>query len=816
MDSEWDSLIGRMTLEEKVGLCSGETLWTSTPVPRLGIPAFKMSDGPNGVRGDSLLPGIRSTCFPVGSALGASWDVELIAEVGRALAAECRDKDVDVLLGPTINLHRTPLAGRNFECYSEDPHLTAELAIAYTRAVQGAGVAVCLKHFACNESEFHRHSMSSVVDPRTLRELYLLPFERAIREAGAWTVMSAYNRLNGVYCSSSKALLGDVLKGEWGFDGVVISDWGGTYATVPPALAGLDLEMPGPGQHLGSKLLDAVRRGLVAESVLDDKVRRQLRLMQRTGRLDRPQHEAERSSESPEHRALAERAAVAGMVLLKNDGHTLPLSDAQALAVIGPNAVAPQIQGGGSSRVNAHSPGRIDEAIARAFPGSRVALHEGCRAHRHLPLLEPGGMPAKGRAGWEAHFFAGFEFAGEPVATTHPKRSELTFFGRFNDAVPDDFCARLTTTFTAAMTGRHQLSLISAGLSRLYVDDTLLVDNWEQWRQGNTYYGAGSEEAIAEFELAAGQSVRIRVEYSRETRPRLGGVRVGLLEPEPEDLMASAVQAASEADAAVLVVGLNGEWETEGSDRVDMRLPGRQVELIRRVSAVNPRTVVVINAGSPVLMGDWIHGVRAVLQVWYPGEGFAAALAAVLAGLAEPGGRLPTTFPDRYEDHPALFNYPGELGEVRYGEGLYMGYRGYDARNLAPAFPFGHGLGYTTFELVETAAAEAVDGALHWTMRLRNTGLRSGSTVVQVYVAAPGSMLQRPPKTLCAFRKLTLDAGAEAEIAFSIPLASIACFDPRAGAFRIEAGRHRLLAGFSAGELRLTTDVDIAGDSCPA
>ncbi len=789
-----DSLIESMTLEEKVAMCAGATLWTSTPVPRLGIPAFKMSDGPNGVRGDGRTP---ATCFPVGTALGASWDVDLLAEVGQALARECRDKDVDVLLGPTINLHRSPLAGRNFECYSEDPHLTAELACAYTRAVQAEGVAVCLKHFAGNESEFHRHSISSVIDPRTLRELYLLPFERAIREAGAWAVMSAYNRLNGVYCSASRWLLGDLLKGEWGFDGVVISDWGGTYSTVEPALAGLDLEMPGPAQRMGDKLLEAVRRGEVPEAVLDDKVRRQLKLMQRTGRLQRPEHAPEQPSE---HAALAQRAAVAGMVLLKNSGDLLPLAGVKSLAVIGPNAVEPQIQGGGSSRVNARVDAALGDALTWAMPGVEVSVHAGCRAHRHLPLFA---------GAWLAEFFGGFECVGEPVRVSHPKRGELTFFGTFDESVPDDFSARLTLRFTPEVSGMHQFSLVSAGLSKLYVDDALLVDNWSDWQQGTTFYGAGSEEALAEVELTAGRGVTIRVDYSRETRPRLGGVRIGMLEPQVDDLLADAVAAADDADAVVLVVGLNGEWETEGSDRVDMNLTGRQLELIRRVSAVNPRTVVVLNAGSPLAMADWIHGVPAVLQIWYPGQAFAAALAAVLSGAAEPGGRLPTTLPDRYEDHPALFNYPGDRGEVRYGEGLFMGYRGYDLRGLAPAFPFGHGLGYTRFELVETAAAAMDDEAVHWCMRLRNVGLRAGSTVVQVYVAPPGRVLTRPLKGLCAFRKLTVDEGGEVEVTFRIPLASLACFDPQRDAFVVEPGRFRLLAGFSAGDLRLATEWDV-------
>lgn len=795
-----DPLIAALTLEEKVAMCAGADLWTSTAVPRLGIPAFKMSDGPNGVRGAGRTPG---TCFPVGTALGASWDVELLAEVGRALAQECRDKDVDVLLGPTINLQRSPLAGRNFECYSEDPHLTAELACAYTRAVQAEGVAVCLKHFAGNESEFHRHSINVVIDPRTLRELYLLPFERAVREAGAWAVMSAYNRLNGVYCSANRWLLGDLLKGEWGFDGVVISDWGGTYSTVEPALAGLDLEMPGPAQRMGDKLLEAVRSGEVPESVLDDKVQRQLQLMRRTGRIQRPEQAEERPSE---HAELAERAAVAGMVLLKNRGDLLPLSGVRSLAVIGPNAVAPQIQGGGSSRVNARVDAALDVALARQ--GFDVSVHAGCLAHRYLPLLE---------GAWSAEFFAGFEWAGEAVHRSRPKRGELTFFGAFHAAVPADFSVRMTLRFTPRVTGCHQFSLISAGLSRLYVDDVLLLDNFSGWQAGTTFYGSGSQELIASLDLIAEREVTIRVDYSRETRPRLGGLRVGLLEPEVEDLMAAAVAAAEQADAVVLLAGLNGEWETEGVDRVDMHLPGRQLELIRRVSAVNPRTVVVLNAGSAVTMADWIHSVPAVLQIWYPGQAFAGALAAVLSGAAEPGGRLPTTFPDRYEDHPALFHYPGDRSEVRYGEGLFMGYRGYDRRGLAPAFPFGHGLGYTRFELLQDGAASLVEQAVHWTLRLRNGGLRAGTTVVQLYLApldmgAAGRRLMRPPKSLCAFRKVTVDAGSETELAFRVPLARLTCFDPQREAFVLEPGRYRLLAGFSAADLRLDTELEWLGD----
>lgn len=803
-EAQFEDLIGDMTLEEKVAMAAGSGLWYSSPVPRLGIPAFKMSDGPNGVRGESRTAGITSTCFPVGIALGASWDPDLLAGIGEALAREARAKDVDVLLGPTINLHRSPLAGRNFECYAEDPHLTAELAIAYTRGVQGGGVAVCLKHFVCNDSEFERHSISSVVDERTLREVYLRPFERAIREAGAWSVMSAYNRLNGTWCSANSWLLRDTLKDRWAFDGVVISDWNGTYDTVGPARAGLDLEMPGPAVRMGDHLLAAVRRGEVDEADLDDKVRRQLRLMQRTGRLDHPEHLPETAGDDPTHRALARRAAAAGMVLLKNEGGLLPIAAPARIALIGPNALAPQIQGGGSSGVSPHEVTTPAMGLAAAFPEASITMARGCRAHRWLPQLDAADwrVEADGdRAGLRVEFHAGFELTGEPVLTTHPRRSELLFFGNFNDAVPRDFSARISGWFRPAVAGEHRFSLLSAGRARLYIDGVEVVDNWDQWTPGTAYFGYGSTERIGAVLLEAGTPVHLEVRFSREAALDMAGVRIGMLAPEAGDLMAEAEAAARDAELAVVVVGLNPELETEGSDRVDMQLPGDQAELVRRVAAVNPRTLVVLNAGSPIDLSGFGDAVPALLQVWYPGQAFGAALADVLSGRVEPGGRLPLTLPRRYEDNPALPNYPGADGEVHYAEGTLLGHRGYQARGTPVAYPFGHGLGYTRFELDAVAAEPAADG-VRVRCRLANVGGRDGATVVQVYCAAPGSAVERAPRTLCAFRRVSLQPGESSELQFDIPAAELAYFDIGGDALRVEPGVHRFDVGLSADDIR--------------
>lgn len=809
-DGRIEALVAQLSLDEKAAMAAGSGLWFSTPVERLGIPAFKMSDGPNGVRGEAR-GGVTSTCFPVGVALGASWDAELLEEIGAALAEEARAKGVDVLLGPTINLQRTPLAGRNFECYSEDPHLSSELAIAYTRGVQGGGVAVCLKHFACNDSEFERQSISSVVDARTLREIYLRPFERAIREAGAWSVMSAYNRLNGEYCSANRWLLTEVLKEQWGFDGVVISDWGGTYDTVGPARAGLDLEMPGPPRRMGEALAEAVRAGEVEAELLDDKVRRQLRLMVRTGRLDDPEHHAETAGDDDARRALAHRAAVAGTVLLKNERETLPLQGVKRIALIGPNAVEPQIQGGGSSGVSPHFVDLPEDALREALPDAEILVARGCRAHRYLPLLPPELCRTEedgDRSGLQVSFHAGHACAGEAVRVTRPRRSQLVFFGDFDPEVPREFSAVVRTWLTPRYSGEHAFSLLTAGRARLTVDGRSVVDDWDEWTPGESYFGNGGCEQRGTIELEAGRPVCVEVHYSRELAPDFAALRIGLLEPEPFDLLTDALDVAREAEVAVVMVGLDGEWETEGADRADMALPGAQRELIRRVLAVNPNTIVVINAGSPIDTADFRFDARAILQLWYPGQACGRALADVLTGREEPGGRLPVTFPERLEDHPSWLDYPGEFGEVRYGDGVFVGHRGFLERATKPAFPFGHGLGYARFELDE-AVAELEGDRVRISARLCNEAQRAGSTVVQVYFGAPGEIARRPPLELCAFRRVSLAPGEEARVEFQLPLARFACFDPRARCFRTEAGTTGIEIGFSCADLRGHAELEL-------
>ncbi len=687
-EQDIDSLLAEMDLDEKLSLVAGADAWHTVGIPRRGIPPIKVTDGPNGARGATFV-GTTSACFPCGTALGATWDPELVQQVGAAIGQEARTKQARVLLAPTVNIHRHPLAGRNFECYSEDPFLSARMAVAYVRGVQSQGVAATVKHFVCNDSEFERMTISSEVGERALHEIYLPPFEAAIREAGAWAIMTAYNRINGTHACQNVELVHDLLKGEWGFDGLVMSDWWGTRSTVEAANAGLDLEMPGPAHHFGKRLGTAVDSGDVPESVIDDKVRRLLRLAVRTKAFeDGAALPEERAVDREDHRALIHRAAVAATVLLKNDG-ILPLapSGAKLIAVIGPNAQVLSVQGGGSARVEPHHGTSAVESIAAAAgDGVEVRFEPGCSIDRGTPVLARG-INAGGSEGVAVEYFDNADFAGAPALSQHARRFEFRWLGRtLPKGLTGQFTLRATATFTPEGDGTHRFTLTSAGLSRLFVDGALLVDNWTQQTPGRSFYGQGSSEVGGEVRLTAGQGCEVVLEYQSPAAATIPGVTVGLGRPEVAGQMERAVALAAAADAVVVVAGSNPGWESEGADRLSLHLPGAQDELIERVAAANARTVVVVNAGSPVAM-PWADRVGAVLQLWYPGQEGGDALADVLFGAAEPGGRLPTTFPVRVEDAPSHLTYPGEAGTVSYGEGIFVGYRGYERRKRGAAVP---------------------------------------------------------------------------------------------------------------------------------
>jgi len=811
-------LLERMTLEEKVALLTGRGFWVTQSIPRLGIPAIKVSDGPNGARGDGV-SGKSAASFPVGSSLGSTWNPELVEAVGAAIGAEAQTKGANVVLGPTINLHRTPLGGRNFECYGEDPWLSGALATAFVRGVQSQGIGACPKHFVCNDSEFERHTISSEVDERTLRELYLTPFEFAVRDADPWTVMSAYNRVNGVYASSHSELLRGVLKGEWQFPGVVVSDWGAALETEANLNGGLDLEMPGPTRSRGAALVEAARAGRVALADLDDAVLRVLRLIARSGRFAAPDPQPEAALDRPEHRALARRAAAEGMVLLRNRG-LLPLDPeaVRTLAVLGPNAAHGQIQGGGSSAVFPHYQVMPLEGL-RSGANWQVLHAPGCFNHKYLPIPQPGMLSfvdddGERRAGARLQFFNPGD--SEPVLV---QGVELTFNpmgglplnmlgGR---RVQAGFSARLEAEFTPQSSGEYQFGLLSSGLTRLYLDDVEIIDNWTAQEPGQAFFSWGSSERRGTRLLEGGRTFRYRIEFQSKPDVLVTGVRYGILPPQPDDPIADAVAKAQAADAAVLVVGSNADWETEGNDRSGLALPGDQDALIEAVLAVNPNTVVVINTGAAIAM-PWLERAGAVIQAWLPGQEFGNALADVLTGAVEPSGRLATTFPRRLEDTPAFTSYPGEFGRVRYGEGLFMGYRWYDTRAIEPLVPFGHGLSYTQFawqDLRLQGAAADVTVAL----TLANTGDRPGQEVVQVYVRPLHAPVQRPFQELRGFAKRALQPGEQTVVELALSPRAFAVWDIELQRFRVHAGDYEIRVGASSRDIRLTGVWRVAADA---
>jgi beta-glucosidase len=789
-------LLEQLTVDERAQLSAGEDTWHLPAIPSAGIGRLKMSDGPSGVRGESFAIH-RSLSFPCGMAVGSTWDVELTGRYGAALAAEAKLKGVHVLLGPTVCIPRVALTGRIFESFSEDPLLTSRLTVAYVRGVQEHGVACCVKHFACNDQEQERMTISVEADERTLREIHLPAFEAAVREAKAWAVMSAYNRINGTFCAEHEWLLTNVLKEEWGFDGVVISDWHGTHSTVDAANAGLDVEMPGPAQHLGGKLAAAVSAGEVEGAVLDDHCARVLRLAERTGLLDDATAPAEQEEDDPHRRALARELAVSSIVLLRNES-MLPLDPAvQRIAVIGPNAEHLMEGGGGSSMVAALQHTALPDALGARLPGVEVSYEEGCRVELAARPLDAHLMPE----GFAIDYFGNPDWSGEPVRTERRWSGFFVTFGvPTGDRPGEPFSVRARGRFAPDHPGPWELSLATVGKATVHLDGRLVLDHTRP-EPGKTFFGHGSTTVTARIDVEPGAEHELEVRYLSEL-PGLGGFRIGARPVEVPGGIERAVDLARRSDAVVLVVGNNPDLETEGHDRPSIALPGDQDELVRRVLEANPRTAVVVNAGAPVAM-PWADQAAAVLVVWYPGEEGTAALAGILTGAAEPGGRLPITFPRRMEDVAAWHTYPGADGMVEYGEGVLVGYRQFDSDGTEPAFCFGHGLGYTTFEYREPRLDVQGEGEdVIVSVTVTNTGSRRGSEVVQLYVAGGPSPVPRPEQELRAFTKVTLDAGESRDAVLRLDERAFSYWDTDVADWVAPAGRYELRLGASSRDIR--------------
>ncbi len=813
MTTSIDSLLNELTLEEKVSLLSGSDTWRTAPIDRLAVPAIKVSDGPNGVRGDSTT-GARAVCVPASIALGASFDVGLVAKIGQLLGRETARKGAHVLLAPTINIARHPLGGRNFESFGEDPTLTSAMAVAYVEGVQSEeGVGACAKHFVANDVEYRRMTVSSEVDERTLREVYLAPFE-AVVEAGVWSLMASYPKLNGQHCTEHHWLLTELLRDEWGFDGVVMSDWGATHHPARPIAAGLDLEMPGPPRALGDATLAALASGELAEDDVDLRVRRVLELAVRSGRLTLATEEmplssvmeeaAEQSVDLDHERSLTRRAATSGMVLIRNaevagrDGVSipaLPLDPAQIqhVAVIGPNADPGVIQGGGSAELPAHDVITPLEGLEELF--AEVTHAPGVLAHRYLPLIPIEAWEAnEGQPPLRLEIFGNTELEGAPIVDRRTGRLSGMAHNEVNEA--DDpliWSRRWTGTLQITAAGTHQFGCFAVGRSRIMINGELVVDNWTEKASGDGFFQMASSEVVGSVELEEGPA-EVVVEWATELGHLLVGVRVGWLAPVDEDAMLdAAVDAATKADAAVLVVGLNADWETESHDRPLFGLPGRQDELIRRVAAANPRTVVCVNAGGPVDL-PWLDDVPATLFTWYPGQEFGSALADVLTGSADPGGRLPVTFPRDLADAPTHGFVPGEGDTLHYGEGVLVGHRWYDTQGTEPRVPFGAGLSYASFNFGVPEISAAVAGSPPVvSVPVSNVSERSGRCVLQLYAESVESVPGRPMKVLAGFAAVDVGPGEEVAVDLTLDDRALRVWGDEgwihpAGAYRLQVG----------------------------
>ncbi len=808
-----EGLLAQMTLQEKVSLLSGSDLWHTSPVERLGIPALKVTDGPNGARGSrGYTGGVKAACFPVGISLASTWNTELVERIGQALGQETRSKGAHVLLAPTVNIHRSPLAGRNFECFSEDPYLSSRIAVAYINGVQSQGVGATVKHFVCNDSEFERMSISSEVHERPLREIYLPPFKAAVQEAGSWAVMASYNKVNGTFASENHHLLTEILREEWGFAGVAMSDWFGTKSTAPSVNAGLDLEMPGPSLWRGEELMQAVERGEVQEATLDESVRRLLRLFVKAGLFEQPEEVAEQAIDRPEHRALIREAGAEGIVLLKNERDVLPLQreKLKSLAIIGPNAKTARIMGGGSAQVNAlYVITPFDGILAKVGESVHVGYEAGCTNYKLLPLLDTDLLLAGSEGtehGFTVEYFTTSNLSGTPVWTELRPISEMEWQAGlpYPEAVGMyQFLSRCSARFLPRQSGSYTFGLLSGGVSRLFIDGQELIDNWTQQTPGDAYFGQASAEVRNTIEMVAGRAYTITLEYSKGWAP-MALLRLGCQPPLPADALERAAKLAGASDVALVFAGLSSEWESESFDRHDMDLSGEQNALVERVAAANPRTVVVLNTGSAISM-PWLDKVAAVVQAWYPGQECGNAIADVLFGDVSPCGKLPQTFPVRLEDNPAYINYPGENGRVHYGEGLFVGYRYYEKKKIEALFPFGFGLSYTTFSygaLTLSVQEIGPDDTLQVSVEITNTGPRAGKEVVQLYVRDVKSSLQRPEKELKAFTKVQLEPGESKAATFSLAREALAYYDDLERKWVAEAGEFEVLVGSSSQDIR--------------
>ena len=799
-------LLGRMTLEEKIDQLSGtgEIGFDTRVNTRLGIPGIKMTDGPLGVRWG------ESTSFPCGAAIAASWDTNLVSRFALALAEETHAHGRNMLLGPCINIHRFPAGGRNFESYGEDPWLTSRLAVNYIRVLQSHDVIPSVKHFALNNQEWQRTEINVTTDERTMREIYLPAFEAAVKEAGAYTVMSAYNKVNGWWCSENKTLLSDILKNDWGFKGLVVSDWGSTHSTINAANNGLDIEMPEGVVFSMENLKKAVQEGKVPEKTIDDKVSRILWVKFKAGLFDRTYPADTAVLKGNAHKQLALEIAKESIVLLKNDKNLLPLtmSGLKKIAVIGPNSAIARVGGGGSSKVDPSYSVSPLEGIKKLAEGKvEVIFAQGDELRTTpIPPIDKRFLhtPDMKKMGLAADFFNNTELEGNAVLN----RIDSTVFFNWEDSPPapgigkDRFSVRWSGFITPPVSRKYTFYSASDDGVRLFVDGKILISNWSDH---------GTTVDSGRIELLAGKSYSFKVEYYEN-----GGNAVLMLgwdlpvQNPPNNMIALAVKAARMADVAIIFAGTSDSFESEGFDRIGgLNLPAKQDELIRAVSEANPKTIVVLNTGTPVITKNWLNKVPALIEAFFPGQEGGNAIAGILFGKYNPSGKLPFSFISGYDQTPAYKHYMDKSLEAPYDEGIFVGYRYLEKNKLIPTYPFGFGLSYTTFGYSDLKVEKGQGDTYQVSFMVKNTGKREGSEIAQLYVADDHSTVARPVKELKGFAKVSLAPGQERKVTLNLNSRSFAYYNVSGKQWKIDPGRFDILVGSSSADIRVKSSLMI-------
>ncbi|WP_437020856.1 beta-glucosidase H [Streptomyces sp. enrichment culture] len=799
-----EAALGKLGLDAKTRLLAGQDMWSLPALPEAGLASLVMSDGPIGVRGVHWSADDPSVALPSPTALAATWDPGLAHRAGVLLAQEARRKGVHVLLAPTVNLHRSPLGGRHFEAYSEDPYLTGRIGTEYVRGVQSGGVGTTVKHFVANDAETDRLTVNNLVGERALRELYLAPFEAIVVNAHPWGIMTAYNSVNGPTMTEHHHLVNEVLRGAWGFDGVNVSDWTAARSTTGALAGGLDIAMPGPGTVFGEALARAVRDGETDEALVDEAMRRVLRLAARVGVLEGAEPVVTDPPAAVDGEALAREIARRSFVLVRNDNGTLPLRPGR-VALIGAAARDARVLGGGSATV---FPARVVsplDGLTAALPDGTLTYTLGADPNTELPIAERGfelravcrdatGQVLGARSAPSGHL----QWTGSdlPEGVTHENLHSV----------------ELTGTFTPRESGTHTFGIKGLGPFRLTIAGTTYYDGVQRPAGDDpflTFFGPPVPHAGVE--LTAGDPVEVSLAYTvppADDHPlRVIGFTLAHQDPQhdADEWIAEAAEAARAADTAVVVVATTDRVESEGFDRTDLRLPGRQDDLVRAVAAANPNTVVVVNSGSPVEL-PWRDDVAAVLLSWFPGQEGGAALADVLTGAHEPGGRLPTTW-GSLTDAPVTQVVP-DNGELRYDEGVFIGYRAWEKHGRNPAYPFGHGLGYTdwTYDSVEVAEAAGTTTAK---VRLRNTGDRPGREVVQLYLAPADPDPTRPARWLAGFASVEAAPGRGAEATVELPRRAFEIWDEATGSWSFVKGSYEIQVGRSITDRRITATINV-------